>query len=212
MSSVKAMGEPGCEVVAEEHAGNPDDPYGRSKHEAELELLELHGHDLDVVILRPVLVYGPGAKGNFGMLLRFLERGYRPPLPKLANRRSLIGVNDLTSATILAGTTPGVGGRVYTVTDGRVYSTTDIINTLAAAYCITGRPRWNIPIPALRAIARLGDLTQSITGGTIPFNSQIFERLIGNAEYEARALGIATGFAPEQSLEDVTPVMIAAAG
>jgi len=207
MSTVKALGEPGESVVGEDQASTATDPYGRSKYEAEVALMSLHTASFQVVILRPALVYGPGAKGNFESLMRLLRRGRRPPLPTIRNRRSLVGVNDLVAATLLAGNHPATGGRAYTVTDGRIYSTTDIIDTLADACGVTRRAPFTVPLPALRSAARLGDLAGRLTARRVPFDSATLTRLLGNAEYEALALAHATGFTPAESLHDLADSM-----
>jgi nucleoside-diphosphate-sugar epimerase len=208
MSTVKALGEPGQQIVAEGQESMAGDPYGSSKRRAELALLGLQTQDFQVVILRPVLVYGPGAKGNLENLLRLLRTGRLPPLPKITNRRSLVGVNDLVTATVLAGEHPGLVGAAHTVTDGQVYSTSDIIEALADAMGVTRRPILVLPAPALRAAARLGDATYRLTGRRLPFDSDVLRRLFGNAEYEARSLKRLAGFSPGETLRDLAPAMV----
>jgi nucleoside-diphosphate-sugar epimerase len=207
MSTVKALGEAGEGLVPEDRASIATDPYGRSKYEAEVSLMNLHTASFQVVILRPALVYGPGAKGNFESLMRLLRRGRRPPLPIIRNRRSLVGLNDLIAATILVGTHPAASGRAYTVTDGQVYSTTDIIDILSDAFGVTRRAPFTVPLPALRSAARLGDLAGRVTGRRAPFDSATLHQLLGNAEYEAGALTGATGFTPAESLHDLADSM-----
>jgi nucleoside-diphosphate-sugar epimerase len=208
MSSVKALGEPGKDLVREDQESTARDPYGRSKHDAEVAVLGLHSADFQVVVLRPTLVYGPGAKGNLESLLRFVRGGRRPPLPVLRNRRSLVGVNDLTTATVLVGTHPDAGGRAYTVTDGRVYSTTDIIDALAAGVGVTRRAPFALPIPVLRSAALLGDLASLVTAGRWPYGTAALHRLLSNAEYEARGLAQMVGFRPKESLFDLAEAML----
>ena len=176
----------------------------------EVAALSMHTNDFQVVVLRPTLVYGPGAKGNLESLLRFVRRGRRPPLPVLKNRRSLVGVNDLTTATVLVGSHPQAGGRAYTVTDGRVYSTTDIIDALAAAVGVTRPAPFALPVPLLRAAAVAGDLARFVTAGRWPYGSAALERLLSNAEYEARDLAQVVGFEPKESLFDLAGPMLRA--
>ena len=210
MSSVKAIGEPGQSLVREDQASTATDPYGKSKHDAELAIMRLHSTDFQVVALRPTLVYGPGAKGNLESLLRLVRGGRRPPLPTLRNRRSLVGVNDLITATLLAGSHPAAGGQAYTVTDGRVYSTTDIIEALAAATGVVRPAPFTLPVPVWRVAARLGDLAIGVTGGRWRYGSEALQRLLGNAEYEARALTEVMGYSAKESLSDLAGAMIRA--
>jgi UDP-glucose 4-epimerase len=211
MSSVKALGEPGKDLVREDQESTATDPYGRSKHDAEVAALGLHSADFQVVVLRPTLVYGPGAKGNLESLLKFVRGGRRPPLPVLKNRRSLVGVNDLTAATVLVGSHPAAGGRAYTVTDGRVYSTTDIIDALATAVGVTRAAPLALPIPVLRVGALFGDVASMITAGRWPYGTAALHRLLSNAEYEARGLAQVVGYKPQESLFDLAEAMLQAA-
>ena len=208
MSSVKALGEPGQEVVSEDQVTTAIDPYGKSKREAEIAVLAHHSRDFAVAILRPALVYGPGAKGNLESLLRFIRRGRRPPLPRITNRRSLVGVNDLTTATVLVGSHPDAGGRAYTVTDGQVYSTTDIIDALATAAGATGPAQFVLPMTVMRAGARVGDLATMLTRRRWLFDSAVLRRLVSNAEYEATGLAEAVGFTPRETLYDLAEAML----
>lgn len=210
MSSVKALGEPGQDLVREDQESTATDPYGRSKRLGEVAVLRLHSDDFQVVVLRPTLVYGPGAKGNLESLLRFVRGGRRPPLPRLENRRSLVGINDLTTATVLAGSHPHAGGRAYTVTDGRVYSTTDIIDALAAAVGVTRPAPFALPIPLLRAGGVVGDLAGFVTAGRWTYGSAALTRLLSNAEYEARGLAEVVGYVPKESLFDLAEPMLRA--
>jgi nucleoside-diphosphate-sugar epimerase len=208
MSTVKALGEPGPQIVSEGQSSMATDPYGSSKRRAELALMSLQSKDFQVVILRPVLVYGPGAKGNLENLLRLLRRGRLPPLPEINNRRSLIGVNDLVAATVLSGEHPGLVGAAHTVTDGQVYSTSDIIKILAAAMAVTRPPMFVLPGRALEAAAKVGDAGYRLTGRRFPFDSDILGRLYGNAEYEANSLRRHAGFSPVETLNDLAEAMV----
>lgn len=208
MSSVKALGEPGKELVREGQPSTATDPYGRSKYNAEVAVLRLHSVDFQVAILRPTLVYGPGAKGNLESLLRLVRGGRLPPLPVIHNRRSLVGVNDLITATILVATHPDAGGRPYTVTDGQVYSTTNIIEALAAGSGVTRAAPFVVPMPAVRGVARLGDLAGVVTRRRWPVDSAALQRLVSNAEYEARGLADVVGYSPRESLYDLAESMV----
>jgi nucleoside-diphosphate-sugar epimerase len=207
MSTVKALGEPGQEVVREDQPSTANDPYGKSKHQAEVALMGLHSPEFQVVILRPVLVYGPGAKGNLESLQRLLRLGRLPPLPKIENRRSLVGVNDLVTATVLAGGNPKLVGAAHTVTDGRVYSTSEIIDILASARGITRPAVATLPLPAWAMLAKIGDAAERITGRRFPFDSDVLRRLTGNAEYEATSLKTLAGFSPRETLKDLAEAM-----
>ena len=150
MSSIKVMGDRGWKLdpYAEPM---PEDPYAVSKIEAELALRDLKGPEMDAVILRPPLVYGPGVKGNFERLMRLIERGAPLPLASIENERSLIYVENLADAIRHALT---CRPDTFHPKDGEDLSTPDLIRRLAAAM---GRPARLFPAPvwALQAAGLL---------------------------------------------------------
>jgi len=133
----------------------PATPYAQSKLEAERELAEiLAGSPTELVILRPPLVYGPGAKGNFARLLGLVQRGVPLPLASVRNRRSLLFVGNLADAILCAIEHPAAAGRTYVVSDGEAVSTPDLIARVAAAL---GRPSrlFSFPPALLRSAGTL---------------------------------------------------------
>jgi len=122
VSSVKAS----YQKLLFEHALTKKNIYGRTKREAELELLELSSKtDMKICIIRPALVYGPELKGNLLNMKKTIERGWFPPLPKVNNSRSMIHVDDLVRAILLI-EKKGESGEIYNVTDGKSYSSNEI--------------------------------------------------------------------------------------
>lgn len=209
MSSVKAMRPPGHQLVREDDEGLPSDPYGLSKRLAEREALDAGERGMEVVILRPTLVYGPGVKGNLAQLIDIVRTGRRLPLPRVDNRRSLVGLTDLVRCCTVAAQSRVAAGQTYVITDGQVYSTERIIRALADAMGTNSMPRVRVPAAALRMAARLGDGAERITGRRLPFDSQVLQRLLGNAEYEARRAADELGFIPSQTLEDAAAALVA---
>ena len=145
LSTVKVNGDSTAErPFTPDDMPRPIGAYAVSKHRAEEALAALPGA-MERVILRPPLVYGPGVKGNFAALLRLCRAGLPLPLGAVANRRSLIAVENLASAiaaTVAA--PPGEGTRRYLVRDGEDLSTGDLVRRLAAAMDRRGRL---VPIP-----------------------------------------------------------------
>lgn len=124
----------------------PVTPYARSKLEAEQLVAEaLRGSSTEFVVLRPPLVYGAGAKGNFERLVRLVRRGIPLPLASVHNRRSLVYVGNLVDAIVRCLYHPGAAGHTYVVSDGEDVSTPQLIARIAAA--LGRRPRL-IPMPA----------------------------------------------------------------
>ena len=115
----------------------PHDPYAVSKHEAELGLRELAAQTgMELCIVRPPLVYGPAAPGNFGRLVRLLDAGLPLPLGAIDNRRSFIYVENLGDALLRCATEPAAAGQTFLVSDGRSVSTPELLGMMGRA---TGR-------------------------------------------------------------------------
>jgi UDP-glucose 4-epimerase len=133
----------------------PQDPYAVSKWEAEEALRSVAAKTgLEVAIVRPPLVYGPGVRANFLRLLRLVERGLPLPLPDTNNRRSLIGVENLADCLVRCVSHPEAANQTFMVSDGEDVSTRELIARLARAL---GRSARFLPVPefAVRLAARL---------------------------------------------------------
>ncbi len=133
LSTAKVLGdESGAVPFAEDAIAHPEGPYAASKLAAEQGLCGLRGR-MQITILRPPLVYGPGVKANFLALLAAVARGVPLPLASIHNRRSLIGVDNLVTAIIACLESPKAAGRTYFVTDGPPLSTPDLVRAIASA-------------------------------------------------------------------------------
>lgn len=136
VSSIKVLGEstPPLRPFSANHAPNPQDPYGQSKWEAEKALHEIsQATGLQVVVVRPPLVYGPGAGGNFRLLARLVASGLPLPLGGISNRRSLIGLDNLVDLLSLCAHHPAAAGHTFLASDGNDPSTPELIRALAKA-------------------------------------------------------------------------------
>ena len=148
ISSIKVNGEAsllGCPFKADD-APAPEDAYGISKAEAELGLPQLAQETgMEVVIIRPPLVYGPGAKGNFSSLLRWVARGFPLPLGAVtANRRSLVGLDNLVDLILTCVKHPKAANHTFLVSDGEDLSTTELLQRMGKAM---NRPARLLPVP-----------------------------------------------------------------
>lgn len=140
ISSIKVNGE----VTGEQDAFNENapppplsDPYARSKYEAEQGLLALYKNsNMEVVIIRPPLVYGPGVKANFARLIKVSESNIPILLPHITNRRSLIALDNLVGFIMHCANydkTPQAAGQTYLISDGEDVSTINLIKKIATA-------------------------------------------------------------------------------
>ena len=147
ISSIKVNGEStlsGEPFKADDHP-NPQDPYGVSKYEAE-EALKRMGHDtgMEVVIIRPPLVYGPGVKANFLSMLGWLNKGVPLPLGSIRNQRSLVAIGNLVSFIVTCIDHPAAANQTFLVSDGEDLSTTQLLHRLSKAL---GKPARLLPLP-----------------------------------------------------------------
>ena len=150
VSSIKVNGEQtiGSHAFSEEDTPNPQDLYAESKLLAERGLIEIAATcDLEVVIIRPPLVYGPGVKGNFLALIRLIKKGIPLPLGGIPNQRSLIALDNLSNFICLcadSSLSPKARNQIFLVSDGQTISTSELIQKIAQAYELKLRL---IPLP-----------------------------------------------------------------
>lgn len=134
-------------ILADPHYDVPRTAYGESKYQAEQLLTEAHrAGRIRVSIVRPVNVYGPGMKGNLMTLLKLINRGLMPPLPRFEHEFSLIGVDDLCEAIMLAGASKAAGAEpdVLPVTDGQRYTIKAVEQAMRQALG-KSQPAWATP-------------------------------------------------------------------
>lgn len=148
----------------------PHSPYAVSKREAEAALRHIEASlGLPVVVVRPPLVYGPDAPGNFATLIRAVDRGLPLPLAAVRNRRSFVAVDNLVDLLAVALAHPAAPGQTWLVSDGDDLSTPDLIRRIARALGRHAR-LWPIPPALLRrslTLAGRSDLGQSLCGSLL---------------------------------------------
>jgi nucleoside-diphosphate-sugar epimerase len=137
ISSIKVNGEataPGRPFIADD-APAPEDAYGLSKAEAEAQLKQLvQEMGMEVTIIRPPLIYGPGVKGNFDSLVRWVHRGLPLPLGGVTqNRRSLVGLDNLVDLILVCADHPKAANQTFLISDGEDLSTTELIKRIGKA-------------------------------------------------------------------------------
>jgi nucleoside-diphosphate-sugar epimerase len=169
LSTIKVNGEAthyGCPFTPSDLPA-PQDPYGISKHEAEVGLRAIaHETGMEVVIIRPTLVYGKGARGNFKSLIKLVARGLPLPLGSINNFRSFVGIDNLVDFIVTCLEHPAAANETFMVSDGEDISTPDLIRRMARAM---NRPARLLPVPvwALQAGALFlgkGDAVQRLCG------------------------------------------------
>jgi nucleoside-diphosphate-sugar epimerase/lipopolysaccharide/colanic/teichoic acid biosynthesis glycosyltransferase len=179
ISSSKAMGAhtaPG-EAWSEDSPCRPEDPYGRTKLQAE-QILESVAAEtgLNTIILRPPIVYGPGVGANILELFRLIDGGAPLPLGMVRNRRSLLYVGNLVDAIILGLESPSATSARFLLSDGGDVSTAELARRIGAAL---GRPArvWSIPPALLRMAGSIGDILERSLGIAVPITTPNVDRL-----------------------------------
>ena len=145
VSSAKVLGEGQDHPYREDNPAVPNGAYAISKWEAEKTLLQIGAHTgMEVVVLRPPLVYGPGVKGNFLSLMQAIDQGRPLPLGAIQNQRSLIYLGNLVDAIRLCLTHPKAASKTFLVSDGDDVSTPELVRRIAAEL---GRRPFLLPVP-----------------------------------------------------------------
>lgn len=196
-SSVKAVGDTSI-LQDETNQTQPDTPYGQSKRDAEN--LVLHGDYVPhSVVIRPCMVYGLSAKGNLPRMILAIKRGFFPPLPEVHNHRSMVHVEDLVNAAILAAQNPKAAGQVYIVSDGQDYSTRQLYELICRA--LKKRPLpFHIPVCLLKGLAKIGDKIGRIRGRRFMFDSDALDKLLSSAWYSSAKIETELNFRSKQNL------------
>ncbi|MBU2954455.1 UDP-glucose 4-epimerase family protein [Marinobacter sp. F3R08] len=157
MSSIKVNGEntAGDDGFTADDTPAPEEPYGRSKWQAEQELGKLARETgMEVVVIRSPLVYGKGVKGNFASMIGWVERGLPLPFGAVRNRRSMIGVDNLTNLIVTCINHPSAANEVFLASDDEDLSLPEILERLAGA---AGKPSrvFSVPVWFLETLASL---------------------------------------------------------
>lgn len=153
ISSIKVNGELTADTAfSQADPPNFKGPYGQSKFEAEQGLWNIAKETgLEITIIRPPLIYGPGVKGNFKSLLSLVERRLPLPLRGVQNLRSMVAVDNLADLIITCINHPNAANRVFLVSDGHDISTPELLSRLGS---VAGKPARLFPMPP--ALLRMG--------------------------------------------------------
>lgn len=192
VSSIKVNGEgtkPGTAYTADDVPA-PADPYGISKMEAEHGLRELAARTaMEVVIVRPVLVYGPAVKANFLNMMRWLSKGIPLPFGAIHNRRSLVALDNLVDLLLTCITHPAAANQTFLVSDGNDLSTTALLSKMARAL---QKPARLIPVPSW--------ILES--GATFLGKKALSQRLCGSLQVDITKTRTLLGWTPPISVDE----------
>lgn len=168
----------------------PHDPYSLSKYEAEVGLHSIaRSTGIEAVIIRPPLVYGANAPGNFGKLTRLIAKSFPLPLGSINNLRSFVGIDNLVDFIVTCLEHPAAANETFMVSDGEDLSTPDLIRRMARAM---NRPAHLLPVPvwALQA------------GASLLGKGDAVQRLCGNLQVDISKARSLLGWVPPESVEE----------
>ncbi len=193
LSSIKVNGEfteVGLPFTADDDPA-PEDPYGVSKQKAEQALRQIAAETgLEVVIIRPPLVYGPGVKANFASMMRWLASGTPLPLAGVtANRRSLVALDNLVDLIVTCLHHPAAANQTFLVSDGEDLSTAELLKRMGAAL---GQPARLFSVP----------LTLLKLGTTVLNKPGIYQRLCSSLQLDISKTRQLLGWAPPISVDE----------
>ncbi len=184
ISSIGVNGNKNTQPFTESDIPNPQEPYAVSKYDAEEELLALAKiTEMEVIIIRPPLVYGPNAPGNFGSLMKWMNKGVPLPFGAVHNKRSLVALDNLVSFIVHCADytkTPQAANQIFLISDGEDVSTTELLQKVAKAF---GEKSLLLPVPVslMTFVAKLLG-KQSVTDrlfGSLQVDSSKARELLG---------------------------------
>ncbi len=133
----------------------PKDPYGISKYEAEVGLKEIADRtNMEIVVIRPPLIYGPGVKANFKNMMHWLCKGIPLPFGSISNKRSIVSIDNLVDLIITCADHPFAANETFMVSDDQDVSTSELLTMLASALEVPNR-LFSVPVGMLRFLAKL---------------------------------------------------------
>jgi nucleoside-diphosphate-sugar epimerase len=190
ISSIKVNGEENSVPYTPASPPKPADPYGISKWEAEQALRTIEAETgLEVVVVRPTLVYGPGVKANFLKMMQTVQRGIPLPFASIQNKRSLIYVGNLVDALALCATHPAAAGKIYLVSDGEDVSTPELVRRVASALGVRARL---LPFP----------MSWMKLAGKLTGKSGAVNRLTGSLTVDSSKMQQELGWKPPFTMEE----------
>ncbi|GHX41113.1 UDP-glucose 4-epimerase [Vibrio cholerae] len=168
---------------------SPHNDYARSKYDAEIGLKKIAKETgLEVVIVRPTLVYGPNAPGNFGMLTKLIKRLPVLPFGLATNRRDFISVQNLAALLVTCATHPSAAGHTFLASDSETVSIKEFTNAIAKGL---GKKVFQLPVPV--ALMR--------SAGKLVGKSDMIEQLYDNLEVDSSNIKEVLGWTPPYTME-----------
>lgn len=189
LSSVKVNGETSVEPFTENDTPSPLDAYGQTKLEAEIKLKEFCvAHQLELVIIRPPLIYGPGVKANFKQLIKLCLLPLPLPFAAVNNKRSFVSLDNLVDFIILCSWHPQAANQTFLISDGEDMSTAELVKIIRQ---LNHRNPWLFSVPS----STLEKLFKLIG------KSGLTQRLLGSLQVDITKARVMLGWQPKLSFQ-----------
>ncbi|MDX5407748.1 MAG: SDR family oxidoreductase [Chromatiaceae bacterium] len=192
LSSIKVNGESTLvdKPFKYDDVAKPEDAYGISKAEAEAGLRQIGAETgMEVVIIRPPLVYGPGVKANFAAMLKLAQKNLPLPLGGIHNKRSLVALDNLVDLIVTCIDHPNAANQTFLVSDDKDVSTTELLKLMTRA---AGKKPWLIPVP----------MSWLKLAGKLTGKQAVIERLCGNLQVDITHTKQTLGWTPPVTVEE----------
>lgn len=191
LSSIKVHGNSfGCDrIIFHDDIPSPEDDYGVSKYEAEAGLFEIANEfGMELVVIRPPLVYGPSVKGNFRSMIELVNNELPLPLGAIYNRRSLVALDNLVDLIMTCVNHPKAANQIFLVSDDQDISTTELLKKMASAF---GKKSRLIPVP----------VSWLWWGAKLVGKGAVAERLFGSLQVDISHTKDVLGWTPPVTME-----------
>ncbi|MDQ6995183.1 MAG: GDP-mannose 4,6-dehydratase, partial [Mariprofundaceae bacterium] len=190
LSSIGVNGNYTSKPFTENDPVTPHDPYSIAKYEAELALIALgKAEGMEIVIIRPPLVYACHAPGNFKKLIETVDKGLPLPLGAVHNQRSLVALDNLVDFICLCTKHPKAANEVFLISDGEDVSTTELLQKVAKAMGKKAR-LMPVPVPFMRFVAKLLG------------KSDVADRLFGSLQIDSSKAHNLLGWQPVITMDE----------
>ncbi len=179
------------------------DIYSKSKYLAEQAMLDAakKSTDIHIVIIRPCLIYGDGVRGNLYSMLKWIDRGWFPPLPRNTGKRSMISREDVVSAILCVAENNKAHGGYYILADREPMCARELQDEFRSALGL--RPlNWHVPLMFFKLLSLLGDFTEKVTGRVMPVNGEVVNKIFSSEYYSSEKINRELGWVAQYTFSD----------
>ena len=186
------------------------DIYSKSKYLAEQAMLDAakKSNEMHIVIIRPCLIYGDGVRGNLHSMLKGIDHGWFPPLPRNTGKRSMVSREDVVSAILCVAENNKAHGSYYILADSQAMCARELQDEFRSALGL--RPlSWQLPLMFFKLLSRLGDFVEKVTGRVMPVNGEVVSKLFSSECYSSEKIHRELGWVAQYTFSDRVAGLVA---